>query len=123
VLLCWVVDLPTSLCHASPIPIHLFNYLGGHVNGSRYFVKQIGQYRLVLEKLKKLGDENDILLLPRIPMTSSAGTKLPFLLKRLQFPVKPAFALTINRSQSQTFVGKCGIILPKSIWTHGKCLC
>lgn len=54
-------------------------------------------------------------------MTSSAGTKLPFLLKRLQFPIKPAFALTVNRSQSQTFAGKCGIILPRSIWTHGEC--
>ena len=84
-------------------------------------MKQIGQYRLVLEKLKRNGDENDILILPRIPMTSSAGTKLPFLLKRLQFPIKPAFALTINRSQSQTFAGKCGIILPRSIWTHGEC--
>ncbi len=96
------------------------SYIGGHCNGSRYFVKEIGQYRLVLEKLERNGDENDTLILPRIPMTSSAGTKLPFVLKRLQFPIKPAFALTINRSQSQTFAGKCGIILPRSIWTHGQ---
>lgn len=53
-------------------------------------------------------------------MTSSAGSKLPFVLKRLQFPIKLAFALTINRSQSQTFAGKCGIILPRALWTHGQ---
>eukprot|EP00984_Skeletonema_dohrnii_P018289 scaffold8514_cov74-Skeletonema_dohrnii-CCMP3373.AAC.1 len=92
----------------------------GHCNGTRYFVKRLGEYRLVLKKLKTNGDKNDILILPRIPMTSSAGTKLPFVLNRLQFPIKVAFALTINRSQSQTFSGKCGILLPKSVWTHGQ---
>ena len=67
--------------------------------------KTIGKYRIVLKKLSSEGDENDVLILPRIPMTSSAGTKLPFVLKRLQFPIKVAFALTINRSQGQTFAG------------------
>ena len=92
----------------------------GHCNGTRYFVKRIGDYRLVLEKLYSKGNKNNILVLPRIPMTSSPGTKLPFVLKRLQFPIKVAFALTINRSQSQTFSGKLGILLPRSIWTHGQ---
>ena len=92
----------------------------GHCNGTRYFVKRVGEFRLVLKKLKSNGDKNDILVLPRIPMTSSAGTKLPFVLNRLQFPIKIAFAITINRSQSQTFNGKCGILLPASVWTHGQ---
>ena len=92
----------------------------GHCNGTRYFVKTIGKYRLVLKKLSSEGNENDVLILPRIPMTSSAGTKLPFVLKRLQFPIKVAFALTINRSQGQTFAGKLGILLPRSVWTHGQ---
>ncbi|KAL7491042.1 hypothetical protein ACHAWT_000513 [Skeletonema menzelii] len=92
----------------------------GHCNGTRYFVKKLGEYRLVLKKLKSNGDNNDILILPRIPMTSSAGTNLPFVLSRLQFPIKSAFAMTINRSQSQTFSEKCGILLPKSLWTHGQ---
>jgi hypothetical protein len=82
--------------------------------------KTIGKYRIVLKKLSSEGDENDVLILPRIPMTSSAGTKLPFVLKRLQFPIKVAFALTINRSQGQTFAGKLGILLPRSVWTHGQ---
>ena len=44
---------------------------------------------------------------------------MPFVLKRLQFPIKLAFALTINRAQGQS-INKCGILLPKSVWTHGQ---
>ena len=32
---------------------------------------------------------------------------------------KIAFTLTINRAQGQS-ASKCGILLPKSIWTHGQ---
>ena len=31
----------------------------------------------------------------------------------------PAFALTINRAQGQS-AKKCGILLPKNVWTHGQ---
>ena len=37
----------------------------------------------------------------------------------MQFTIKIAFALTINRSQEQS-VSKCGILLPKNVWTHGQ---
>ena len=57
-------------------------------------------------------------MLPRIP-TKYGGKQFPFELKRLQFPIKIAFALTINRSQGQS-VSKCGILLPKNVWTHGQ---
>ena len=92
----------------------------GHSNGSRYFVKELGKFRLTLEKLEPKGDGNDILILPRMPMSSTSTTKLPFVLNRLQFPIKVAFAITVNRSQSQSFGDKLGLILPKSIWVHGQ---
>lgn len=82
-------------------------------------VKHIGEYRIVLKKLYSNGDADDIYVLPRIPMASSAGSKLPFVLRRLQFPIKVAFALTINRSQGQTFM-RAGILIPRSVWTHGQ---
>ena len=41
-------------------------------------------------------------LVPRINLTYS-GTILPFNLERTQFPIIPAFAKTINKSQGQTF--------------------
>ena len=91
----------------------------GHCNGTRYLVKEVGKYRLLLEKLNhNKEDKNTTLLLPRIPM-KYGGKQFPFELTRLQFPIKIAFALTINRSQGQS-VSKCGILLPKNVWTHGQ---
>ena len=45
---------------------------------------------------------NKRILVPRINLTYS-GTILPFNLERTQFPIIPAFAMTINKSQGQTF--------------------
>ena len=97
-----------------------FNIKNEHCNGTRYIIKAIGKFRLVLEKLKcDEDDENKILILPRIP-TSSTQTNFPFALKRIQFPIKLAYAVTFNRAQSQTVTGLCGILLPKNVWTHGQ---
>jgi ATP-dependent DNA helicase PIF1 len=92
---------------------------GGHCNGTRYLVKALGEYRLILTKMgAKEDDQNRTLILPRIPMKSNDNGQ-PFVLKRLQFPIKPAFALTINRAQGQS-LSLCGILLPRSVWTHGQ---
>ena len=92
---------------------------GGHCNGTRYLVKHVGQYRLVLHKLDyEEGDKNKVLILPRIPLRYG-GKSFPFELTRLQFPIKIAFALTINKAQGQS-VTTCGILLPKNVWTHGQ---
>ena len=75
--------------------------------------------KFVLQKLDAAPDDNNsILILPRIPMRSG-GKSFPSELCRLQFPIKVAFALTINRAQGQS-AKKCGILLPKNVWTHGQ---
>ena len=56
--------------------------------------------------------------LPRIAM-SSGDSYLPISLKRLQFPVLLAFAITINKSQGQTFE-RVGIHLPQPVFSHGQ---
>ena len=92
----------------------------GHCNGTRYRIKHMGQYRLVLEKLHaEEGDKNKVLILPRIPMKHAMSDKFVFELTRLQFPIKIAFALTMNRAQGQS-AEKCGILLPKHVWAHGQ---
>ena len=45
---------------------------------------------------------NKRILIPRINLTYS-GTILPFNLERTQFPIIPAFAMTINKFEEQTF--------------------
>ena len=44
---------------------------------------------------------------------------LPFLLKRVQFPVSLSYSITINKAQGQTFE-KVGIFLDKACFSHGQ---
>ena len=61
----------------------------------------------------------EVVLVPRILLKPS-DTDLPFEFKRLQFPVKPAYALTADKSQGQTFeVMGADLTLP--CLTHGMC--
>ena len=61
--------------------------------------------------------ENE-LYLPRIDLSPS-DSHLPFKLVRRQFPIKPAYAMTINKSQGQTF-DKVGLYFPAEVFTHGQ---
>ena len=58
------------------------------------------------------------MLIPRIRLSPNAET-LPVPLKRLQFPVRLAFAMTINKSQEQ-LVEHVGINLQTSVFSHGQ---
>jgi len=57
-------------------------------------------------------------LIPRITFIPKAGD-YPFEWQRRQFPVKPAFAITINKSQGQT-LKKAGIWLRTQAFAHGQ---
>ncbi|DBA03356.1 TPA: hypothetical protein N0F65_004633 [Lagenidium giganteum] len=63
------------------------------------------------------GDQaGKIVMLPRIPICL---TSLPLNFKRRQFPVRPVFAITINKSQGQT-LAVAGLYLPQPVFAHGK---
>jgi ATP-dependent DNA helicase PIF1 len=51
--------------------------------------------------------------------TTTNRSKWPFTLQRRQFPLQLAFAMTINKVQSQT-MKIVGIYLPKPVFTHGQ---
>ena len=57
--------------------------------------------------------------IPRIPLKPSENVHMPFTLIRKQFPVKLAFAITINKSQGQT-IPNVGIYLSQHVFTHGQ---
>ncbi|CAG8813417.1 32663_t:CDS:2, partial [Gigaspora margarita] len=56
--------------------------------------------------------------IPRINLELS-DTELLFKLRRRQFPVKLAFALTINKAQGQT-ISKLALYLANSVFTHSQ---
>jgi Helicase len=86
----------------------------GHCNGTRYLVHNMSRFLITAKCL----DSNNIILIPRIPTLTKEG-EYPFIMRRLQFPVKLAFAMTFNRAQGQS-LQKCGILLPDCVWTHGQ---
>ena len=56
-----------------------------------------------------------------IPRTDfhPSDLEMPFKLKRRQFPIKLAFAMTINKAQGQT-LQKMGLYLPQPVFRHGQ---
>ena len=40
-------------------------------------------------------------------------------MKHVQFPVELAYVITFQRAQGQS-LGKCKILLNRSVWTHGQ---
>ena len=61
--------------------------------------------------------QNEVVFIPRIELCSDVK-KGGFLWKRTQFPVQPAFSMTINKSQGQTIKGKLGVYLYNSVFSH-----
>ena len=59
-----------------------------------------------------------VVLIPRITFIPKVN-EYPFEWQRRQFPVRPAFAITINKSQGQT-LKFAGIWLRGQVFTHGQ---
>ena len=57
-------------------------------------------------------------VIPRILLTPNVGV-FPFDWRRRQFPVKLAFAMTINKSQAQTLT-RVALLLSTAVFTHGQ---
>ena len=67
-------------------------------NGTRLCVTELKSNLIEIKILNKY-DNGDLVLLPRIPIMP---TNLPFEFKWLQFPIRLAFAMSINKAQGQT---------------------
>ena len=85
------------------------------VNGARLIVLQVSE-NLIQAKFISGSHKDKIIFIPKIELTPS-DTDYPFSLSRTQFPVINAFALTINKSQGQSF-SKVGIYLTHDVFTN-----
>ena len=90
-----------------------------HCNGTRYTIQSVHTNYLRLYTLTGHG-KGETFMLPRIVQIPGANsTSWPFILRRLQYPIVPAFAITINKSLGQT-VKIAGVYLPTPVFTHGQ---
>ena len=89
----------------------------GLCNGTRLVITRLG--RRVIEGRILTGDyKGELHCIPRMPLSSLAGD-LPWIITRHQFPVRPCFAMTVNKSQGQT-LGVVGVNLEVSPFAHGQ---
>ncbi|XP_072158483.1 uncharacterized protein [Bemisia tabaci] len=97
--------------------IRNMNLGGGLVNGVRFIIRGMKQNSLKLEIITGVGQGN-IVFLPRIKLICT-DPNMPFAMSRVQFPLRIAFAMTINKGQGQTF-DKIGIFLSQPVFSHGQ---
>ena len=86
-----------------------------HCNGTRYIVKQLHQH-IIKAKFTMGTSAGRTIFIPRITHVTQEN-EYPFERRRKQFPIKPAFAVTANKSQGQTFE-RIGVYLPNNFFSH-----
>ena len=83
----------------------------GKANGTILRVLELGS-RLIKAKILNGSNATDTMFIPRIKLYANDSSQMPVRLIRTQSPIKPAFAMTINKAQGQT-LEVMGLYLPK----------
>ncbi|XP_037049075.1 uncharacterized protein LOC119083457, partial [Bradysia coprophila] len=97
--------------------IRNLNKQKGLCNGTRLIVRRLQENFIVCEIIST-NHKGDTVFITRLDITPSDST-LPFKMKRRQFPLIPAFAMTINKSQGQSFE-IVSVILDEPVFGHGQ---
>jgi ATP-dependent DNA helicase PIF1 len=92
------------------------NQMCGLCNGTRLIITNLFD-RLIEAKILTDNIGNKFFI-PRIVLTATEN-KWPFIFKKCQFPIRPCYAMTINKSQGQS-LNQVGIYLSEPVFTHGQ---
>ncbi|XP_054259696.1 ATP-dependent DNA helicase pif1-like [Macrosteles quadrilineatus] len=108
---------PHELCLKVGVPVMLMRNLDAPklCNGTRLVIKSIRRNIVQATIITGYAKGEDVII-PRIPIIP---TDLPFNFKRLQFPIRVAFAMSINKSQGQT-MKVAGLHLENQCFSHGQ---
>jgi hypothetical protein len=112
---------PSQLVLKKGVPIILIRNLcarAGLCNGTRLVVTGV-QRRCIQARIISGDFDGQLRTIPRIALTSGEEDELPFTLRRKQFPVRLCFAMTINKSQGQSFE-TIGLDLRSPVFSHGQ---
>ncbi|XP_057464238.1 uncharacterized protein LOC130754011 isoform X2 [Actinidia eriantha] len=89
----------------------------GLCNGTRLMVVRCAS-RIIEAQILTGDKRGNLVFIPRISLTPSSS-EFPFRMTRRQFPIRLAYAMTINKSQGQS-VKYVGIDLRTPVFSHGQ---
>ena len=90
----------------------------GLCNGTRLIVMEC-QRNIIKAMIMTGSHKEKIAFIPRITLDNSSDPTLPFYMSRRQYPVKLAFAFTVNKARGQSLEWN-GIYLPDHVFSHCK---
>ena len=90
------------------------NQTEGLCNGTRMIITLLGKWSVRGDIISGSNLGKNVTI-PRIIMSPNES-KWPFKLNRRQLPLAPCFAMTINKSQGQSFK-RVGLYLPKQVFS------
>jgi ATP-dependent exoDNAse (exonuclease V) alpha subunit len=90
----------------------------GVCNGSRMVVLSIGA-GFLMGKLISGPKSGTVVLIPKIKIHNKISVRAGLLFYRYQFPVAPAYAMSVNKTQGQTF-RRVSVYLETDVFAHGQ---
>ncbi|KAK4511694.1 uncharacterized protein ATC70_007237 [Mucor velutinosus] len=91
----------------------------GLCNGTRLIVKSLG-VRIIEATVATGPKAGDVVYIPRIKFITEANRRIPFDFSCTQFPVRLAFAMTINKSSQGQTLSNVGLYPPSHVSSHGQ---
>jgi ATP-dependent DNA helicase PIF1 len=110
---------PHTLTLQEGCPVILLqNMPSGLANGTWLIVVKLMQH-IIDAEIATGPNKGRRVFIPRLSITPFDTERMPFTLYRRQFPLRPAFAMSINKAQGQT-LQTVGVYMPKPVFCHGQ---